>query len=55
MNLEDYFEMLHKMAQKNPQSPASHHGIINNHHKNKDDELIEDDEEPLPPEDTAET
>lgn len=53
MNLEDYFNMLHKMAQKHPQSPSGNHGAISNHHK--DDDAVEEDEEPLPPEDAAET
>lgn len=52
MNLEDYFEMLHKMAQKNPQSPAKNHGQTSNHQQ---DDLTEEDEDPLPPEDKAES
>ncbi len=53
MNLEDYFDMLHKMAQRNPQTPSNNHGITNNHHQ--DDDLEEEDEDPLLPEDTAGT
>lgn len=53
MNLEDYFDMLHKMAQKNPQGPAQNHGQPTNHHQ--DDDLNEEEEDPLPPEDKAET
>jgi hypothetical protein len=53
MNLEDYFNMLHNMAQKHPQSPSGNHGIMSNHHKT--DDISDEDEDPLPPEDIAET
>lgn len=46
MNLEDYFDMLHKMAQKNPQSPSSNHGPVSNHQD--DDDLSDEEEDPLP-------
>jgi hypothetical protein len=52
MNLEDYFDMLHKMAQKNPQSQTTNRGQSNKH---LDEDSSDDDEEPLPIEDKGET
>jgi hypothetical protein len=56
MNLEDYFDMLQKMAKKNPQSASGSHGVVNDHHQKDSDNLnLEEDEEPLPPDDKGET
>jgi hypothetical protein len=52
MNLEDYFEMLHKMAQKSSQSPSGGRDYTAAH--TKSDDGGEEEEGPLPPEDAAE-
>ena len=52
MNLEDYFDMLHKMAQRNPQSPSNGRSLTTHQ---QDDDQVEEEEDPLPPEDIAET